>query len=83
MLQLWMTCPKELAAYVVSDDGSDGCSIGFVSREHAVDARGCLLDGVVVRLFKVNTQEHPNRHFCALYHHNLGYAVAEIVNEMG
>ena len=54
--------------------------MGFTPREHAVGARGQMLDGVVVRLFEVFMPEHPNSYCRALYHRNRGYALAEIVD---
>ena len=54
--------------------------MGFIPREHAVGARGQMLDGVVVRLFEVFTPEHPNSYCCMLYHRNRSYALAEIVD---
>ncbi len=81
LLRLKQTkAPHELAAYFVLHDGSDGCRVGFTPREHAVGARGQMLDGVVVRLFEVFTPEHPNSYCRALYHRNRGYALAEIVD---
>ena len=50
-------------------------------QEQAVGARGCLLDGVVVRVFEVYTPEHPNSYCRALFHRNRGYALAKIVEE--
>ena len=73
------SAPDELAACFVKRDGSDGCRVGFTPREHAVGARGSLLDGKLVRVFEVFTPEHPNSHCRALYHRNRGYALAEIV----
>ena len=49
--------------------------------EQAVGAYGHLLDGVVVRVFKVYTPEHPNSYYRALFHRNRGYALAKIVEE--
>ena len=73
--------PDELAVYFVQRDGSDGCRVGFTPREHAVGARGNMLDGVLVRVFEVFTPEHPNSHCRALYHRNRGYALAEMVDK--
>ena len=73
------SAPDELAACFVKRDGSDGCRVGFTPWEHAVGARGSLLDGKLVRVFEVFTPEHPNSHCRALYHRNRGYALAEIV----
>ena len=52
----------------------------FTPREHAVGARGQMLDGVVVRLFEVFMLEHPNSYCRVLYHRNHGYALAEIID---
>ena len=79
LLRLRKTSPNELAACFVRPDGSDGCRVGFTPHEHAVGARGCSLDGALVRLLEVYTPEHPNSHCRALYHRNRGYAIAEIV----
>ena len=54
-----MTAPNQLTANMVSDDGSDGCRVGFFSRELTVGVMGCSLDGALVRLLKVYTPEHP------------------------
>ena len=56
----------ELAACFVRPDGSDGCKVGFTPHKHAVGARGCSLDGALVRLLEVYTPEHPNCHCHAL-----------------
>ena len=81
LLRLRKTSPNELAAYFVRHDGSDGCRVGFTPLEHAAGARGCFLDGTLVRLLEVYTPEHPNSHCRALFHRNRGYAMAEIVYE--
>ena len=73
LLGLQMTVPNELTASVVRDNGCDECRVGFAPREHAVGARGHLLDRMV---------DHPNSHWHALYCHNSGNAIAEIVDEM-
>ena len=73
--------PNELAAYFVLRDGSDGCRVGFTSREHAVGTRGQMLDGVLVRLIEVFTPEHPNSYCRTLYHRNRGYPLAETVDD--
>ena len=78
-----MTHQNKPTVNVMDDDRPDGCRVGFATREYVAGARGHLLDGVVVRLFKVYIQEHPNRHYSTLDHHNLGYAIAEIVVEIG
>ena len=80
LLHLWKTTPDEIAAIFIHEDGSDGCRVGFTPQEQAVGAHGCLLDGVVVRVFEVFTPEHPNSHCRSLYHRNRGYALTEIVN---
>ena len=61
LLQLQMTAPNELAAYMVSDDGSDRIRVGFAPRKNMVGVRECSLE-------EVYTTEHPNSHYCALYH---------------
>ena len=48
-------------------------------QEQAVGARGCLLDGVVLRVFEVYTPEHPNSYCRTLFHRNRGYILAKIV----
>ncbi len=71
--------PNELAPYFVLLDGSDSFRVGFTPKEHAIGSHGCMLDGVLVRVFKEFTPEQPNSHFCALYHMNRRYALAKIV----
>ncbi len=78
-----MTDPNELAAYVMSDNECDGCRDGFAPREHAVGARGHLLDGRLVRLFELYMPGHPNSDYLAVYHWDCGYAIMEIDHEMG
>ena len=81
LLCLRKTAPDEIAAIFICPDGSDGCRVGFTPREHAVGARGCLLDGVVVRVFEVYTPEHLNSYCRALFHRNHRYALAKLVEE--
>ena len=81
LLQLRITALNELTSFVVNDDGSDGCRVGFAPREHAIGVRGHSLDGALVRLLEVYTPEHPNSHCCALCHRICGYAIAEIVDQ--
>ena len=75
-----MPSPDKLAAYFVTWDRSNGCWVGFTPQEHAVGACGSILDGALVRVFEVFTPEHPNSHWCSLYHRNRGYALTEIVD---
>lgn len=96
LLWLWKlatvgkTCAQLLCIVASEENSSAGwtCSLrcspwwqwwmlgGFTLREHAVE-----LDGVVVRLFEVNTPEHPNSPCCTLYHRNLSYTLTEIVDK--
>ncbi len=55
--------------------------MGFTLREHAVDAQGQMLDGVVVRLFKVFSPEHPNAYCHTLYHRSHSYTLTEILDD--
>ena len=73
--------PDELAVYCVRRDDSDGRRAVFTPREHAVGARGNMLNEVLVRVFEVFTPVHPNLHCRALYHRNHGYALAEMVDK--
>ena len=73
--------PNEFAPYFVLHDGSYGCWVGFTPREHAIGTHGQMLDGLVVRLFKVFMPEHPNLFCCALYHRNHGYTLTDIVDD--
>ena len=70
----------ELACYVVRRDGTDGCRVGFAAKEYAAGEKGAKLDGVIVRIVDVFLPDNPNRTARRLYHHNRGYAVAEIVS---
>ena len=81
LLHLKKTPCGNLVAYFVLPDGSNGCRVAFASREHAVGLRGCVLDGVVVRMTEVYTPDHPNRFCHALYHQNCSYGIAEIVHD--
>ena len=60
LLCLQKTSSNELAACFVCHDGADSCRVGFALPEHAVGARGCSLDGALVRLLEVYTPEHLN-----------------------
>ena len=80
-LHMWKTTPDEIAAIFIREDSSDGCRLGFTPREQVVSARGHLLDGVVVRVFEVYTPEHPNSYRGALFHRNIGYALANMAKE--
>ena len=80
LLRLWKTSPNKLAACFVRHDGSDSCRVGFALPEHAVGARGCSLDGALVRLLEVYTPEHPNSHCHAPHPHKCGYAAKIVAN---
>jgi hypothetical protein len=78
-LNVHMMVRNELACYVVNPDGLDGCRVGFASREYAAGPNGKRFAGVLVWLVAVYIPNHENRTACRLYHHNHGYAVAEVV----
>ena len=77
LLHLRKMGPDTLAAFFVLHNGSDGCWVGFIPREHSVGACGDSLDGVMVWIFEVFTPDHPNSHCRALYYRNYRYALAE------
>ena len=78
-LHLHMMVRNELACYAVNPDGSDGCRVGFASREYAAGPNGKRFAGVLVRLVVVYTPNRENRAACQLYHHNHDDTVAEVV----
>jgi hypothetical protein len=73
-----MIVPNELACYVINSDGSDGCRVGFASRESTVGPNGERFNGALVHLVAVYTPDHEISTVCRLYHHNSEYAVAEV-----
>ncbi len=81
VLRLRMYVRNELAAYSLNPDGSDGCRVGFASREFAAGPNGVRFDGSLVRLITVYTADHENRTARRLFHHNRGYAVAEVIEK--
>ena len=82
-IELWlrMKVADELACYVVRTNGTDDCRVGFMAKEYAAGEKGAKLDGVIVRIVDVFLPDNPNRTARRLYHHNRGYAVAEIVSQ--
>ena len=80
-LRLRMKVADELACYIVRTNGTDGCRVGFAAKEYAAGQKGAKLDGVIVRIVDVFLPDNPNRTARRLYHHNRGYAVAEIVSQ--
>ena len=79
LLRLRMIRKDELAAYAVKPDGSDGSRVAFAAKEYAAGDNCSRLNGAVVRLVDVFLPDNENRTARRLYHHNRGYAVAEIV----
>ena len=68
-----------LAGYEVKDDGTDGCHVCFAAHEYAISNTAAKLDGAVLRITDVVTPDCANSSMRALYHHNHGYAYAEVV----
>ena len=68
----------ELACYTINPDGSDGCCVGFAAREYAAGENDLCLDGMIVLLVEVFTADHDNRSMHRLFHHNRGYAYADV-----
>ena len=60
VLRLRMYVRNELAAYSLNPDGSDGCRVGFASREFPAGPNGVRFDGALVRLITVYTADHEN-----------------------
>ena len=79
VLCVWMTAPKELACFVMRDDGKDGCRVAFLAEEFAAGERGLGLNGAIVWIVDVYFPDNENRSAHRLYHHNCGYAVGEVV----
>lgn len=70
----------QLSTSCLMPDDSDGCRVGFASREYAAGDGGMMRDGTLVHLNRVFSAEHSNnRHAHRLHHHNRGYAQAEIM----
>ena len=67
-----------LAGYMVNDDGSDGCRVCFAAREYAAGVTGQLLDGASVWIKEMVLPDDENASKRALFHHNRGYAIAEL-----
>ena len=70
----------ELACYSIGSDYSNGCHVGFTTREFAAGGNGPRLDGAVVEIMSIFTPDSKNHSMHHLYHHNHGYACAIVLN---
>ena len=60
MLWLRLTLRGELAAYIICDDGSDGCRVAFAKKEYLENDGGQRFDGCIVQLMTVLTGDSPS-----------------------
>ena len=77
-IRLRLVDGSDLAGYTVQVDGTDGCRVCFAAREYAVGSSGVRLDGCIFRIRETVLPDNENSSKRALFHHNRGYAVAEL-----
>ena len=80
LLRLQMMVPNELSCYTVNSDGSYGCCVCFVAREYAAGDNGHRLDGRTIQITDVCTCNDANCSMRRLYHHNVDYGYARVVD---
>ncbi len=68
-----------LAGYKVKDDGTDGCHIYFTAHEYTIGNTAMKLNNMVLRITDVVMPDCTNSSMRVLYHHNHGYASAEVI----
>ena len=78
-LRLRRTAEKELSAYFILPDNSDGCRVAFTQRQYAAGPGAAPYDGAIVSILEMYTAHHENSACRSLGHHNYGYAPCEIV----
>ncbi len=78
-LRLRSFVEHELACYTINPDGLDSCHVGFAAREYMAGENYLCLDGAIVLLVKVFTADDNNRTMRRLFHHNRGYAYADVL----
>ena len=52
-LRLRMKVMDKMACYTIKPDGTDGCCVSFLAKEHATGDRGVMLNGAIVRIIEV------------------------------
>ncbi len=82
-MNLWMCLINgmHLAVYQIKSDGSDGCCVCFAAQEFAVGHRGQWLDERIVVIKEIVLPDNENSAKRQLFHHNRGYAIAEVQDD--
>lgn len=70
--------PNQLAAYVILPNGNDGCRVGF-TKDSFAEAWIDVFDGALVEVDEVYTTNSPISAHRRLYHRNVGFGVATVV----
>jgi hypothetical protein len=81
MVRLRLVEETNLAGYLVSDDGTDGCRVCFTAREYAIGPNACRLDGSLLITTEVYLLNSANSSMRMLYHRNRGYAIAVTIDD--
>ena len=79
LVELRLVEGTNLADYMVGEDSSDGCRVCFVVQEYASGENTLQLNDSLLRITDVSLPDSENRNTRTLFHHNHGYAYAEIV----
>jgi hypothetical protein len=48
---------NKLACYIIRSNGADGCHVGFTVREYAAGDNGPWLDGAIIEIVTIHTQQ--------------------------
>ena len=78
-LRMRLVDKTNLACYEMHPNGSDGCRVCFAAREFAIGRRGQFLDGCTAVIKELVLPDDTNSAKRHLYHHNRGYAIAEVI----
>lgn len=78
MLRLRLTPRGELACHVICNDGTNGCCVGYTF-EKLAENNGVALDGAIVEIFEVLTQQSTDSADRRKYWQNCGYALSHVV----
>lgn len=70
--------PNQLAVYVMLPNGNDGCRVGF-TKDSFAEVWAAVFDGAVVQLDEVYTTNSPISAHRRLYHCNVGFGVASVI----
>ena len=77
-LRLRLTPRGELACHVICNDGTNGCCVGYTF-EKLAENNGVALDGAIVEIFEVLTEQSTDSADRRKYWQNCGYALSHVV----